>query len=461
MFVGRKKELEYLEENYKKNGNQILVLYGHKGVGKTSLMFRFACNKSYDYYHARPCSFQQQIYFWQKELGLDEEMGNVTPHQTKNGSVSYEQIFAALDGKTSPEKKVLIIDEFQNIVKYSPEFMTELMKFLKDSKEKYMVLLASSSISFVENALVSKIGSLALGISGFFKIPPLKFSDCVTYFKNFSTRECMEVYGILGGIPAYWARFTDKLSLQENMERCILHPDSALFEEGMRIISEELREVNVYCTILSCLAEGKNKLNELHVHTGFSRAKISVYLKNLMQLELVEKVFSFDNASNRNAKKGVYRIGHSLLLFYFKYMYGNYSALKMCSPRKFYEEYVQPDIGSFYEANFKKICMEYLELLMQKEKLPIQPVEMGEWVGKEGSIDIVLQNEDWDNILCFCNWKKPVLELEDFIRCMEVAKKARLTPDYVMIFSAGSFEEELVRQAKEVGNIELIDINLL
>ena len=28
----------------------------------------------------------------------------------------------------------------------------------------------------------------------------------------------------------------------------------------------------------------------MYAHTGFSRAKISVYLKNLMELELVEKV---------------------------------------------------------------------------------------------------------------------------------------------------------------------------
>ena len=60
-------------------------------------------------------------------------------------------------------------------------------------------------------------------------------------------------------------------------------------------LSEELRETAVYDTILATLADGRHgKLNDMYAHTGFSRAKISVYLKNLMELELVEKVLGYD-----------------------------------------------------------------------------------------------------------------------------------------------------------------------
>lgn len=56
-------------------------------------------------------------------------------------------------------------------------------------------------------------------------------------------------------------------------------------------LSEESRETAVYDTILATLADGRHgKLNDMYAHTGFSRAKISVYLKNLMELELVENV---------------------------------------------------------------------------------------------------------------------------------------------------------------------------
>ena len=42
--------------------------------------------------------------------------------------------------------------------------------------------------------------------------------------------------------------------------------------------------------------------------TGFSRAKISVYLKNLANFNIAEKVVSFETGGWENAKKGVYQI---------------------------------------------------------------------------------------------------------------------------------------------------------
>ena len=48
-----------------------------------------------------------------------------------------------------------------------------------------------------------------------------------------------------------------------------------------QLIAAELRELSVYETILYYIASGYDKLNELHLKTGYSRAKISVYMKNL------------------------------------------------------------------------------------------------------------------------------------------------------------------------------------
>ena len=56
MFVGRKKECRFLEDNFKKEGSNLLVLYGHKGVGKTGLVFHFARKMHMHYYAARPCA---------------------------------------------------------------------------------------------------------------------------------------------------------------------------------------------------------------------------------------------------------------------------------------------------------------------------------------------------------------------------------------------------------------------
>ena len=80
------------------------------------------------------------------------------------------------------------------------------------------------------------------------------------------------------------------LSVSENICKHVLASDGFFRNYGKNILPEELRELSVYNTILQALASGKKKLNDLYKLTGFDRAKISVYLKNLIDLKLVEKI---------------------------------------------------------------------------------------------------------------------------------------------------------------------------
>lgn len=448
MLIGRKKELDYLTENFNKNGSRILVVYGYRGVGKTSLVNEFIKEHTAIYYNAMICSEKEQVKMMQETL-------------VKEGTTcaSYSDVFKQIDINTP--KRVLVLDEFQNIVKYSENFMEQLILFLQDAQSEYLVLLVSSSMNFVENTLVDKIGSLARSINGFYKVPKLKYADLVKYFKGKPAKETMELYSLLGGLPYYWTHFDGSASVEENIKKVILAPNGALAYEASRLVSDELREMNVYNTLLSLMARGVQKLNDLHIETGYSRAKISVYMKNLMEIGLVEKVFSFEGASMVNAKKGVYRIADPFLLFYFRFVFANASKYQTMDAESFYQEYIAGEISSFHEVNFKFICQEYLELLNRRELLPFKADRFGEWVGKEGSIDVVMQNEDWDNILCFCNWKKPVFTYEDYENCLQIAKHARLTPDCVIIFSAGSYDERLTAENEESESLLLVDINTL
>ena len=106
--------------------------------------------------------------------------------------------------------------------------------------------------------------------------------------------ECVEVYGIIGGMEEYLNCWDGEKSTKENVCEQILSADGRLFGEAEQYIRMELRELSVYNTILSAIASGHRKLNELYQFTGYSRAKISVYMKHLMELGVIEKVVSFE-----------------------------------------------------------------------------------------------------------------------------------------------------------------------
>ncbi len=462
MFVGRKKELNYLSDCFHKEGSQILVVYGHKGVGKTSLLFRFAENtekltvgSNFHYYAARACSEKEQLLLWNYELGTEIQ------NDDRDGQAGFAQIFETIGAQSNGDKLLLVVDEFQNIVKYSKGFMEAATQYVKTAQKPCMIVLLSSSNSFVETDLVPRIGGLALGIGGFLKVPEMGFMDCVNYFKDCNTRQCMEIFSVLGGIPAYWECFYASKGLKENIQNVILKNGAPLREEGELIVARDLRELNVYSAILHCLAQGYNKLNDLHIRTGFSRAKISVYLKNLMERELVEKVFPYENASTINAKKGVYRITLRYLEFYYRFVFGRMSWLERMTPEEYFEQVIAGSMKTFHQSNFRKVCGEYLELMNQRNMLPIRATQSGEWQGKNGTIDLIMQDADENNILSFCDWEHEEIGLADLEKDLKVVEDAKLSPDHVYLFTAGHFSEELKAAARNMDYLELVDIDTL
>ncbi len=451
MLLGRTSELKYLNNYYDREGSQILVVYGQKHIGKTALVREFIEDKPHCYYLARACSEREQTYQWGRQLV--QEGYELEPFPT------FHDIFAKIS-RQSKGKKVLVIDEFQNIVKASEQFMKDLISFVHSqwNRDEIMVILCSSSIGWIENSMITRIGDAAYELSGFLKIRELTFEDIVQRFPNFRIEECVEAYAILGGFPGLWNQFDDRLTIQQNICRNILDVNCFLFEEGERMLTDQLREPGVYNTIMASIAAGSHKLNNLYLHTEFSRAKISVYLKNLIELELVEKVFSYDTAGKENVQKGIYRISHPFVDFYYTYMYPYLSSLQTWSVGEFYNRYIMPDFRKYVSGCFKKVCRQHLTKLNNRNRLPISLDMVGEWIGKAGELDIIAQDEQGQTLIGLCNWGKPT-SYEDYENLLSHAKKAKINADYVYMYTAFRFDERLNLEAKIRPNLKLVQIS--
>ncbi len=335
-FAGRETELNYLNQLYQAADSRIVVVYGQKGVGKTSFLRAFGEDKACAYYLARSCSDREQRYQWAKELGLSENGESVFPEY----EVLFEQIAADAEGE---EKLVLVIDEFHHLIKGESSFFARLIQFMKTAKMPVLVVLCSSASGWVENNMVGKIGSDAANISGFLKIKDLSVQQMNRLYPAFSEDDCVQLYAIMGGVCGLWNRLEPGMSARDNIIKNILNPYSSIHGEMTGCLLEDLRETAVYNTILATMASGSSKLNDIYHHTGFSRAKISVYLKNLMEIDLVEKVGA-----------GTYRISKPHVRFYFCYIYPNQSLLEELTPEQFYLEVVEEAFPGFVREAYRK-----------------------------------------------------------------------------------------------------------
>lgn len=450
----KKTDLKELEGWYEKSGNQLMLLYGGMDCRKEQLIKEFCVGKKYFYYRCRQLSAQEQM----QKMG--EEIQNA--FQIKLSRYSYDEFFNRVKSGDA-SKLVIVIDEAQYAIKRDPEFVKSILKL--KMKRLYpgpvMIILASSSIVWTEQDMEESFGENYKRIDLIQKIENLNFLEVVRAFPTLSVSECVKIYGCIGGVPGFMKAWNPEESFKENICRLVLTEGGYLFDMAQQIISTELRELSVYNTILSAIAEGKNKLNDLFLSTGFSRAKISVYIKNLSHFDIVEKVVSFETGGWENAKKGVYQIKDTFVNFWFKFVFPHLSELYLMEPSDFYDTYIAPDLGAYLNRYFRNVCMEYMMLLNQIGKVPFAIHKMGTWVGKTGNIDIIAQSTDRRNIVGLCNWEQPQLTMEMCEEMYENMQKAKISSEHFYLFSATSFEPDLIRHANEDPRFELIDMNEL
>ena len=448
-------DLNFLNRYYDSGLSNILVVYGHKNIDHNTLLQKFIENRRNIYYVARSASAKEQLFLWAREL---RDKGISVPEKP-----CYKELFEACLLSAGKNSLIFVIRNFEYIVKNSDEFMKELTDFVaKHGKlRQILVLLVSHDINWVENNMVASMGDLSASIAGFRKIKPLSFAEMRNYFSKMSFKDAVMAYAVLGGQTNLWRYFDDSLSFKENICKNFLDRGAYLREEALRLTSYNLRETAVYHTLLSQMARGTNKLNDLHHETSFSRAKISVYLKTLIHHDFAYKVYSFGNAGRENVMKGVYRIGDPLVDFYFRFVYPNFSNLIQMPADKFYDIFISAGMQSYTNEYFKKVCREYLFRLEERGLFPFEVGDEGQWLGKEGDIDIIMQSDTGDTALGVCKWQQQITH-QDLENLYATAKKAKLEGDMIYLFSTSGFDAWLTDAAmKSSGKLKLIGIDEL
>lgn len=441
MFTGRTQELERLEALYASERSGIIVLYGRSGIGKTALTRQFVQGKKAVYYAARRVTAEEQLLCMKQEW------------EAEDATDFYEAMTAVYENYGSEGKLVLVFDEFRNLLEGSEQFLNAFLRFYAEhhGDGSLLVLFLSASVSWVENEMTTALGSAARLLSGFIKLKEFTFMELAGYHKNSSVQENIYTGAVLGGVPAYLRLWKEADSFKENVMRLFLSEDAPLFDEAEHYLKRELRELSAYNTILATLAQGTYKLNDIYARTGFSRAKISVYLKNLTELDCTEKMFSFDTSEQRSVQKGLYRIREPFLRFWYRFIYPNLSEIAMGGGENVYKKKIVPYLTEFVRENFRDVCGEYLQVMNRYKQLQTRYGTFGVWYGKVGTIDVVAKSEDGGCLAGFCDCSTQKTDVSVLAGYETVLESAGIRPTERFLFSMQGFTEEAKRRAEESG----------
>ena len=97
----------------------------------------------------------------------------------------------------------------------------------------------------------------------------------------------------------------DALSVEDNIKNTFLNPISFLYEEPINLLKQEVREPTIYTAIITAIAAGASRMSEISSKVGEDTNVCSIYIKNLMNLGIVQKETPYGEKVSR---KSVYSI---------------------------------------------------------------------------------------------------------------------------------------------------------
>lgn len=400
-FFGRKKELDFLEEKYKAKNGQLIIIYGRRRIGKTEVISHFCKDKNAVFFTCTQTEDVNQL----KNFSTILLSFNLPQSKYITEFSSWEQAFLAIKDipSSNNQKQIVVIDEFPYMSKENPEIPSILQK-LWDTELKnknILLILCGSAMSYIEKEILSEKNPLYGRATGIYKMLPMTFKDSLLFFDKWKNKDKIIAHVILGGIPYYLSQFNSKKSLKENICSNILKKGSILYSEPEFLMRQELREPATYNTIIQTIAMGKTSFNDIQQTTLIEKGKLSVYLKNLIELGLLSREFPVlsTEKEKQNAQRGIYKLHDLFFRFWYRFVFPNYSALEFGDWENIYDLIVEPQLNNFVSFPFEDICIEWLREKNKKRELPFIFTQIGRWWDKNVEIDIIAINKEKTEIL--------------------------------------------------------------
>ena len=459
-FVDRELEMEILQNEYERDGSALVVLYGRRRVGKTTLISQFIKDKKALFFLASEEAEAQNRNAFKEKVAAFIDSDLLRSADIK----SWDVLFKTIMDTPFDSKPVIVLDEFQYLGKANSAFPSIFQRIweeiLKD--KSVMVILCGSLISMMESQTLAYGSPLYGRRTAQIRLKQIPFGYYHAFFPNKSRKELIEMYSVTGGVPKYIELFSESKDIYSAIEKCVLNRSSYLYDEPHFLLQQEVSEVGSYFSIIKAIAAGNRKLSAISSILETKATSLTKYLKTLIDLDILEREVPVTEENPEKSKKGLYKIKDNYLRFWFAFVYPSRSFIESGHSRivmnKIRSSLVKNHISFVYED----VCKERMWNLNAEGAWPFNFTKIGRYWDSRDEIDIVALDPEGKNlILGECKyWADPV--------GMSVLRDLEAKTDSVpwewdnrkvwyVLFSASGFTEELKTLAQTRADLLLCD----
>jgi AAA+ ATPase superfamily predicted ATPase len=321
-FYNRESEIELLHTIRQKaeSKGQFTVLTGRRRIGKTQLLLKAYENENYLYFFIAKKSevllcqdFQEEI---QQKLSVPL-LGNAT---------SISSILEFLFNYTKNQPLTIIIDEFQELMHVAPSVFSDLQRLwdLQSATSKINLIVSGSVISMMYHIFENHGEPLFGRAQNKINLKPFETKVLKEILDDhapeYSPDDLLALYAFTGGVAKYVELLIEnKAYTKDKMIAYLTAENSLLLQEGKNMLVEEFgREYSIYFSILSEIAQGRNRRSELE---QILQREIGGYLTKMERdFNLIKRqtpIFSTKSES----KTMKYVLDDNFLVYWFRFIY--------------------------------------------------------------------------------------------------------------------------------------------
>ena len=401
VILGRKREIEALERDLRKEESQFIAVYGRRRIGKTYLI-REHFHDQFFFYHTglRGGTLRSQLIAFRASL---IKYGHERCPVLKNWLEAFEQL-DVLVRTGVPGRKIIFIDELPWMDTPKSGLVTGLEYFWNAkasarSEHDIFLIVCGSASSWIVKNLLKNTGGLYGRLTDRLQLKPFRLSECeeLAYRLGLEmTRtEVADAYMVLGGIPYYWSLMRNDLSLAQNIDELLFSEGGKLRDEFSYLYASIFKNAEPHLKVVEALSGKKSGLmrEEIIAATGLKNG--GNFKTVLDELEQCDFIRSYTPVGKKN-RGAVYQLIDNYTLFYYAFIKGRpkddtgYWLRTLDSSR----------LANWRGLAFERLCLQHVREIVQALGISGLQVTAHAWRGLGVQIDLLLNRSDRTVDIC-------------------------------------------------------------
>lgn len=394
-IIGRKKETAEMRLVAESGEPEFVVVYGRRRVGKTYLVNQFFNND----FVFKVTGIAEREAKAKQLANFGESLrryGSPLCPDPDNWKEAFDSLRRLLENKKTTGKKVVFIDELPYMYTRRCDLVSALEHFWNDwgnTQPDLLLIVCGSATSWIVKNIVNNKGGLHNRLTRKIYLRPFTLAETKQYLESrgivFETRDIVETYMIMGGIPYYLRLLEKGKSLAQNVDEMFFMRKGRLDGEFENLYSALYEESENYVKVVRAISRLNRGLSraEISRETGITNGGgLSTILKDLDQCDIIRSYSGYGKK-----KKGVlYQLTDFYSFFYFKFIERH-----PASEKGFWRYQLNtPAQNAWAGYAFEQLCLYHYPQIEKALGISGVQTSCSSWSSDGAQIDLVIDRAD-------------------------------------------------------------------